>query len=137
MAQGSPCGLPRPWPLRLGFHRERAGGLCYWKRPRRSGTAGNLDLSAPRQVPLVFVHGLGVGLVPYFMFIYRLSQRHSLSDPAGFAMAVRAHLVKPGGDLFVPEFPFLAMAPWESVPSAREVVAQLQVPWRWMPGRGG
>jgi hypothetical protein len=26
----------------------------------------------------------------------------------------------------VPEFPFLAMAPWESVPSAREVVAQLQ-----------
>ena len=31
-----------------------------------------------------------------------------------------------GGDLFVPEFPFLAMAPWESVPSAREVVAQLQ-----------
>jgi len=31
-----------------------------------------------------------------------------------------------GGDLFVPEFPFLAMAPWESVPSAREVVSQLQ-----------
>ena len=28
--------------------------------------------------------------------------------------------------MFVPEFPFLAMAPWESVPSAREVVAQLQ-----------
>jgi len=26
----------------------------------------------------------------------------------------------------VPEFPCLAMAPWESVPSAREVVAQLQ-----------
>ena len=60
-----------------------------------------------RQVPLVFVHGLGVGLVPYFMLIFRLSKRHS-------------------GDLFVPEFPFLAMAPWESVPSAREVVAQLQ-----------
>lgn len=58
-------------------------------------------------MPLVFVHGLGVGLVPYFMLIYRLSKRHS-------------------GDLFVPEFPFLAMAPWESVPSAREVVAQLQ-----------
>lgn len=90
----------------LGFHRERAGGLCYWKRPRRSSVSG-IDLSAPRQVPLVFVHGLGVGLVPYFMIIYRLSQRHS-------------------GDLFVPEFPFLAMAPWESVPSAREVVAQLQ-----------
>lgn len=90
----------------LGFHRERAGGLCYWKRSRQN-VAGNLDLAAPRQVPLVFIHGLGVGLVPYFLFIYRLTQRHS-------------------GDLFVPEFPFLAMAPWESVPSAREVVSQLQ-----------
>lgn len=90
----------------LGFHRERAGGLCYWKRSRRSGPVDG-DLAAPRQVPLVFVHGLGVGLVPYFMWIYRLSKRHS-------------------GDLFIPEFPFLAMAPWESVPSAREVVAQLQ-----------
>lgn len=65
------------------------------------------DVSAPRQIPLVFVHGLGVGLLPYYLFIWRLSRRHS-------------------GDLYVPEFPFLAMAPWESVPSAREVVAQLQ-----------
>merc|ERR1712217_511890 len=58
-------------------------------------------------MPLVYLHGLGVGLVPYYGFIYRLSKRHR-------------------GELFVPEFPFLAMAPWESVPSAREVVAQLQ-----------
>lgn len=91
----------------LGFHRERSGGLCYWKRPRRTDVDPRDDVSAPRGEPLVFVHGLGVGLVPYFLFIYRLSQRHS-------------------GELFVPEFPFLAMAPWESVPSAREVVAQLQ-----------
>ncbi|CAJ1437456.1 unnamed protein product [Effrenium voratum] len=90
----------------LGFHRERAGGLCYWKRRKRQ-VDPETDLAAPRQVPLVFVHGLGVGLVPYFQFIYRLASRHS-------------------GELFVPEFPFLAMAPWESVPSAREVVAQLQ-----------
>ena len=32
---------------RLGFHRERAGGLCYWKRSRQN-VAGNLDLAAPR-----------------------------------------------------------------------------------------
>jgi len=56
---------------------------------------------------MVFIHGLGVGLVPYYLFIHRLSKRYS-------------------GDLYVPELPFLAMAPWESVPSAREVVAQLQ-----------
>merc|ERR1719464_2540067 len=56
---------------------------------------------------MVFVHGLGCGLVPYLLFLYRLSRRHS-------------------GDIYVPEFPFLAMAPWENVPSAREIVAQLQ-----------
>lgn len=59
------------------------------------------------QTPMVFVHGLGVGLVPYYLFLARLSRRHS-------------------GVMLVPEFPFLACAPWESVPSAREVVAQLQ-----------
>lgn len=91
----------------LGFTRERVGGLCYWFRPRRNNVHPTVDLSAPRQTPLVFVHGLGVGLVPYYLLIFRLSRRHS-------------------GDLYVPEFPFLAMAPWESVPSAREVVAQLQ-----------
>merc|ERR1719162_2088407 len=56
---------------------------------------------------MVFVHGLGGGLVPYWIMLYRLCQRHS-------------------GELFVPEFPFLACAPWECIPSAREVVAQLQ-----------
>ena len=34
-------------------------------------------------------------------------------------------------------FPFLAMAPWESVPSAREVVAQLQAnSTNYVPGFG-
>lgn len=93
----------------LGFHRERVGGLSYWKRPPRTDVRAEIDIAAGlgRSVPLVFVHGLGVGLVPYYLFIYRLSKHFS-------------------GDLYVPEFPFLAMAPWESVPSAREVVAQLQ-----------
>lgn len=89
----------------LGFHRERVGGLAYWKRDPRRDVHPEADLTG--QAPMVFVHGLGVGLMPYYLLIYRLSRRHS-------------------GDLYVPEFPFLAMAPWESVPSAREVVAQLQ-----------
>lgn len=91
----------------MGFTRERVGGLLYWKRQRRNDVDPSMDLAASSRTPLVFVHGLGVGLVVYFLFIYRLSQRHS-------------------GEMLVPEFPFLAMAPWESVPSAREVVAQLQ-----------
>lgn len=85
------------------------GGLSYWKRPPRADVTPGIDIAAPlgRRVPLVFIHGLGIGLVPYYLFIYRLSKHFS-------------------GDLYVPEFPFLAMAPWESIPSAREVVAQLQ-----------
>lgn len=89
----------------LGFERERIGGLVYWKRGCRKDVQPAADVTG--QMPLVFVHGLGVGLVPYYLLLYRLSQRHS-------------------GEFFVPEFPFLAMAPWENVPSAREVVAQMQ-----------
>mmetsp|Transcript_9669 Transcript_9669/g.21571 ORF Transcript_9669/g.21571 Transcript_9669/m.21571 type:complete len:646 (-) Transcript_9669:23-1960(-) len=92
-----------PW---LGFRRERVGGLLYWKRDRCQ-VPEDKDMACPRRTPLVFVHGLGVGLVPYYLFINRLSKHHS-------------------GDLYVPELPFLAMAPWESVPSAREMVAQMQ-----------
>lgn len=56
---------------------------------------------------MVILHGLGMGLVPYYIFIQRLSERYS-------------------GELFVPDLPFLAMMPWERVPSAREITAQLQ-----------
>jgi len=91
----------------LGFRRGRVGGLLYWTRKKRSDVPKDLDITTSRQSPAVICHGLGLGLVPYFLFIKRFSERHS-------------------GEIFVPEFPFLAMAPWESVPSAREVVAQLQ-----------
>lgn len=91
----------------LGFRRERVGGLCYWHRGVREGVRSDSDLAGPRQIPVVFLHGLGVGLVPYYLFIHRLSERCS-------------------GAIFVPELPFLAMMPWERVPSAREIVAQLQ-----------
>jgi hypothetical protein len=91
----------------LGFRREKVGGLCYWHRGTIDGVRSEVDICGPRQAPMVVVHGLGVGLVPYYLFISRLSKRYS-------------------GELFVPEFPFMAMVPWETVPSAREVVAQVQ-----------
>lgn len=91
----------------MGFQRERIGGLSYWHRGARDDRRSDVDLAGPRQIPLVLLHGLGVGLVPYYLFIHRLSQRYS-------------------GEILVPEFPFMAQTPWESVPSAREVVAQVQ-----------
>lgn len=45
---------------RLGFHRERAGGLCYWKRSRQN-VAGNLDVAAPRWTQHSDVWGKGSG----------------------------------------------------------------------------
>jgi pimeloyl-ACP methyl ester carboxylesterase len=91
----------------FGFERERIGGLSYWHRGLRDGIRADVDIAGSRRIPLVFLHGLGVGLVPYYLFLYHLSEHYS-------------------GELFVPELPFLAMMPWERVPSAREVVAQLQ-----------
>jgi hypothetical protein len=90
----------------MGFRRERIGGLSYWHRPPLSGVDAAADVAGTAQMPLVVVHGLGAGLMPYFLFVRRLAMHHS-------------------GDVFVPEFSFLAMQPWLSVPSAREVVAQL------------
>lgn len=91
----------------IGFKREWVGGLSYWHRTTRKGIGSDVDLAGPRQIPLVFLHGLGVGLVPYYFFIQRLAARYS-------------------GEIFVPDLTFLAMMPWERVPSAREVVAQIQ-----------
>jgi pimeloyl-ACP methyl ester carboxylesterase len=93
-----------PW---LGFKKERIGALDYWHRGPRSNISPNSDIAGGRHIPLVILHGLGVGLVPYYVFIYWLSQRYTF-------------------DIFVPEFPFFACRPYESVPSSREAVAQLQ-----------
>ncbi|CAK0892308.1 unnamed protein product, partial [Prorocentrum cordatum] len=90
----------------IGFRKERIGGLTYWHRLPCSGVDPAADIAGAMQTPMVVVHGLGVGLVPYYLFVLRLARTHS-------------------GDIFVPDLPFLATAPWLSVPSPREVVAQL------------
>eukprot|EP00929_Paragymnodinium_shiwhaense_P113581 TRINITY_DN81866_c0_g1_i1.p1 TRINITY_DN81866_c0_g1~~TRINITY_DN81866_c0_g1_i1.p1 ORF type:complete len:689 (-),score=117.53 TRINITY_DN81866_c0_g1_i1:41-2107(-) len=91
----------------LGFKRETIGGLMYWHRPPRSDIPSSSNIAGDKQPPAIFVHGLGLGLVPYYAFLGRFSESWS-------------------GDIFVPEFSFLAMVPYEAMPSAREVVAQLQ-----------
>jgi hypothetical protein len=90
----------------IGFRRERIGGLTYWHRPSCSGIDPAVDIAGTTQTPMVVVHGLGVGLLPYCVFVMRLARNH-------------------GGDIFVPELPFLAATPHLSAPSPREVVAQL------------
>eukprot|EP00403_Amphidinium_massartii_P030664 CAMPEP_0178391976 /NCGR_PEP_ID=MMETSP0689_2-20121128/11443_1 /TAXON_ID=160604 /ORGANISM="Amphidinium massartii, Strain CS-259" /LENGTH=643 /DNA_ID=CAMNT_0020012541 /DNA_START=13 /DNA_END=1941 /DNA_ORIENTATION=+ len=91
----------------MGFRRQRVGGLIYYHRPKRSNVPSSIDLAGKGRHPMVYIHGLGVALLPYLLFIHRLSQRYS-------------------GELYVPILPFLAMQIMEIVPSAREVVAQMQ-----------
>lgn len=52
-----------------GFRRDQAGSVTYWYRPSTTSETAQ---------PLVFVHGLGIGLSQYFLLIYSLVQ---LSKP--------------------------------------------------------
>ncbi|KAF5487437.1 hypothetical protein CGCS363_v013121 [Colletotrichum siamense] len=51
------------FPLRfinlIPFRRSAADGMSYWYRPHKSKT----------QRPIVFIHGLGIGLIPYMFWL--------------------------------------------------------------------
>lgn len=46
----------------LPFKRSAADGMSYWCRPHKSNT----------QRPIVFIHGLGIGLIPYMFWLYTI-----------------------------------------------------------------
>mmetsp|Transcript_17980 Transcript_17980/g.41977 ORF Transcript_17980/g.41977 Transcript_17980/m.41977 type:complete len:677 (-) Transcript_17980:106-2136(-) len=93
----------------LGFRRYRAGSMIYWFRraqpnasanPRKCSSGSTCD-----RPPLVFCHGLGVGVLPYVRFVGELRDR------------------LPDTDIFCVDLPHIQMRPREEVPSAREVCA--------------
>eukprot|EP00928_Gymnodinium_smaydae_P019799 TRINITY_DN17620_c0_g1_i1.p1 TRINITY_DN17620_c0_g1~~TRINITY_DN17620_c0_g1_i1.p1 ORF type:complete len:717 (+),score=128.00 TRINITY_DN17620_c0_g1_i1:110-2260(+) len=103
--------IPRltQWLLkRFGFRRYRAGAMIYW---RRQGDQSDGSPSSPspvtrsRPAPIVFVHGLGIGMLPYIKFIKQLVRRH------------------PECDVLCVDMPHIQMRPCEQVPSAREMCA--------------
>jgi pimeloyl-ACP methyl ester carboxylesterase len=72
------AGLAGDAALRLrGFRKHRVGPVCFWivKGSDASGSAGSES-----EPPLVFVHGVGIGLATYLPFLLRLS---SASQRAG------------------------------------------------------
>eukprot|EP00931_Biecheleriopsis_adriatica_P063166 TRINITY_DN38215_c0_g1_i1.p1 TRINITY_DN38215_c0_g1~~TRINITY_DN38215_c0_g1_i1.p1 ORF type:complete len:684 (-),score=92.36 TRINITY_DN38215_c0_g1_i1:54-2027(-) len=87
--------------LRLGFRRYRSGAMIYWLR---RGARRKAD--SP-QAPLVFCHGLGVGMLPYVAFVQALVDQH------------------PASDVFCVDMPHIQMRPCEHVPSAREMCASI------------
>lgn len=54
---------PRPQAC-LTSHRSPARDLTYWYRPHTSR----------KELPILFVHGIGVGLYPYIRFLEELNQ---------------------------------------------------------------
>ena len=75
---------------RLGFSRRRAGALLYWHRPSaRSAAAAS---AGPTRRPIVLLHGIGLGLLPY---IYMLKQLIASEHGQGSA-------------IFCPEFPHIS-----------------------------
>lgn len=86
---------------RKGFRRGRIGRITYWHRP---GVQGD-DLNPP--TPLVFVHGIGVGL-----FLYQNLVSHLARDIAC--------------DIFLVELPHASLQLRADVPDPTEGVAALK-----------
>lgn len=77
----------------LGFRRETCGGLSYWHCPGDDYTA-----------PVLFIHGLGVGLLPYAGKIQRLKQRYAsrrifLVELPHVSMSLHHHMLDRGQTL--------------------------------------
>ena len=86
------------WALlrRQGFRRSRCGALCYWHRPAS-------EPAAEPGRPIVLLHGIGLGLVPYLGLLDRLITAHGAACP-----------------ILLPEFPHISQKIGGPPPPAAE-----------------
>lgn len=82
---------------KLGFRRHRTGKITYWRRPALSGCQASL--------PVVFVHGIGMGLFTYWSFVHALA-----GLPA---------------EVFLVELPHASLKICEMVPADQQAVSAL------------
>ncbi|KAF2728247.1 hypothetical protein EJ04DRAFT_516734 [Polyplosphaeria fusca] len=73
----SPLRLPTVFPFRplalLTSHRSPAKTLTYWHRPHTSKT----------RLPVLFIHGIGIGLYPYINFLAELNLEDETNESDG------------------------------------------------------
>jgi len=75
------CGVITPMLMRSkGFRLKRTGPLSYWvheglSKPRALSNATDAGAHTTAQTPLVFVHGVGLGPLPYIGFIDELLEQ--------------------------------------------------------------
>jgi pimeloyl-ACP methyl ester carboxylesterase len=68
LTDGLLCGLITPALMRQrGFTLHKEGGLTYWHHPGEG--ASQAEAAAAAACPIVFVHGVGLGPLPYHGFI--------------------------------------------------------------------
>ncbi|CAE8665102.1 unnamed protein product, partial [Polarella glacialis] len=65
--------------LGFGYHRDGPGGVSFFHRPPPPAPPGELVLGGTAvkrepALPVVFIHGLGVGITPYLRFSRRLAK---------------------------------------------------------------
>ena len=79
-----------------GFVRLTVGSVAYYFHPGKAdGSLGDDDEEPTEKVPIVFVHGIGIGLV--------------------FYMPLIDHMLKTGRPLLLPEIPYVnGFRPWQS-----------------------
>ena len=63
---------PRPFAF-LSSYRAPGNTVSYWHRPHTS----------KRKLPILFIHGIGIGLYPYVNFLIELSQDNGQGDDDG------------------------------------------------------
>jgi len=87
----------------LGFQKYSAGSLDYWHRK------ANKEASAahPKKEPVVFCHGLGVGVLPYIGFLSKIISANVTDE------------------IFCVELPHISMRIKREVPSAAELVVNI------------
>jgi hypothetical protein len=59
-----------------GFIHAQADELSYWYRPPRGSHAQNSTEPLSSAPPVVLLHGIGLGLVPYLGFLQRVINQH-------------------------------------------------------------
>lgn len=92
-------GSATTWLLRSrGFERQHAKGLSYWVRP---GSSADTTLT-----PIVFVHGIGIGLLPY--------------------LGIIDGLIETGAPVVLSDLPFISLKVCTQVPDRHQTVASMR-----------
>lgn len=97
----------------LGFRRKRIGGFTYWYKDytkkmhifSKKSNDNNIMKKSSRKLPLVFIHGLGQGLIHYLNFISDIKNR----------------------DVFLLELSYISSRVGEHVPESKEVADTLSI----------